>query len=379
MEIKILPAQLSDLDELLRLEQESFQTDVLSKASFRHFLQSDKSDLIVAKKSKQILGYALMLYKRGTSLARLYSIAVDPKARGLGIGSKLLKRSEELALDRNKAYLRLEVRTDNKKAIELYKDSGYRQFGIKPRFYEDQSDALCYEKRLLPSDLGFKFKVPYFSQNTEFTCGAASLLMAMAALDKKIVPSFDEELTIWREATTIYMTSGHGGCGPKGLALAAHRRKFKTEIWVSHDGPMFLDGVRSKAKKDVVTLVHENFNQQILKLKIPLHIRKLSQKPLEKILKKQGIPLILISSYKITKSKAPHWVVLAGYDDDHFYIHDPEADDVVFEKGFRMSMSTAFPEAAYIPVLKKDFLKMAQYGSKKDQACVIIYPRRKTR
>lgn len=372
MEIKISPAQLSDLGELLRLEQESFQTDVLSKASFRHFLQSDKSDLIVAKKSKHILGYALLLYKRGTSLARLYSIAVDPKARGMGIGSRLLKKCEELALDRDKSYLRLEVRTDNKGAIELYQDTGYRKFGTKPKFYEDGSDALCYEKRLLPADLGFKFKVPYFSQNTEFTCGAASLLMAMAAHNKKVVPSFAEELNIWREATTIYMTSGHGGCGPKGLALAAHKRGFKVEVWVNHGGPMFLDGVRSKAKKDVVKLVHKNFDLQIQKFKIPLNVGRLSERQLEKIFKKQGIPLVLISAYKITKSKAPHWVVLAGYDEDHFYIHDPEQDEPSMDMG--PHLNTAFPEAAYIPVPKKEFFKMAKYGSKKDQATVVVYP-----
>ncbi len=370
MEIKITPAKLSDLGELLRLEQESFQSDVLSKASLRHFLQSDKSDFIVAKKSKRVLGYALLLYKRGTSLARLYSIAVDPKARGMGIGSKLLKKSEELALDRDKTHLRLEVRTDNKGAIELYQDSGYRKFGMKPQFYEDGSDALCYEKRLLPTNLGFKFKVPYFSQNTEFTCGAASLLMAMAAHDKKTTPSFDKELTIWREATTIFMTSGHGGCGPKGLALAAHKRGFKVEVWVSHAGPMFLDGVRSKAKKEVVKLVHKNFKDQIEQLKVPLRVGRLNEKQLEKVFKKQGIPLVLISSYKITKSKAPHWVVLAGYDEDHFYIHDPEPEVL---QAMDVNMSTAFPEEAYIPVLKKEFLKMARYGRKKDQACVIVY------
>ncbi len=379
MDVKILPAQLDDLDELLQLEQTSFDTDILSKASFRHFIQSDKSDLMVAKKSKKILGYALMLYKRGTSLSRLYSVAVAQDARGMGLGEKLLNHAEELAIDRKQTHLRLEVRTDNHAAISLYKKLGYREFGRKLKFYEDNSDAICFEKRLLPSNLGFKFKVPYYPQHTDFTCGAASLLMAMAAHNTKTTPSFDEELVIWREATTIYMTSGHGGCGPRGLALAAHRRGFDVEVWVSHNRPMFLDGVRTQVKKDVVNLVHNHFQKGIQKLNIPLHVGRLSGKIIEKAVKKQGIPLILISSYMITKSKAPHWVVLAGYDDEHFYIHDPEWENSSAGSGDKLSPVTALPDVAYIPVLKKDFLKMARYGGSKDQACVVIYPPRRRR
>lgn len=374
METKFSSAKLSDLNDLVKLEQQSFQSDVLSRGSFRHFLASDKSDLIVAKavskNTQNILGYALLLYNRGTSLARLYSIAVSPNARGMGLGEKLLKKAEELAINRNKTHLRLEVRPDNKTGISLYKKSGYREFGIKPQFYEDKTDALRFEKRLLPTNLGFKVKVPYYKQNMDFTCGPACLLMAMAATSKKIKPSFEEELSIWREATTIFMTSGHGGCGPKGLALAAHKRGFKSEIWISHKGPMFLDSVRSLEKKEVIKLVHQNFDREIRKLKIPQHIGKITQPALEKAFKKQGIPLILISSYKITKSKAPHWVVLAGYDEKHFYIHDPE-----WEQGEAYDpMSKSFPEVAYIPVLKKEFFKMAKYGGRKDQACVIVYP-----
>src|SRR3546814_2094248 len=41
------------------------------------------------------------------------------------------------------------------------------------------------------------------------------------------------EIRIWREATTIFMTSGHGGCDPYGLAVAANRRGFHAKVYVS--------------------------------------------------------------------------------------------------------------------------------------------------
>ena len=49
-------------------------------------------------------------------------------------------------------------------------------------------------------------------------------MMAMTALDPSRTMDANDEIRIWREATTVFMTSGHGGCGPYGLALAAHRR-----------------------------------------------------------------------------------------------------------------------------------------------------------
>jgi hypothetical protein len=51
-------------------------------------------------------------------------------------------------------------------------------------------------------------------------------MMAMKALDPAMELNRTLELRLWREATTIFMTSGHGGCGPYGLALSAYRRGF---------------------------------------------------------------------------------------------------------------------------------------------------------
>ncbi|WP_431978555.1 peptidase C39 family protein, partial [Pseudomonas aeruginosa] len=34
-----------------------------------------------------------------------------------------------------------------------------------------------------------------------------------------------------------------------------------------------------------------------------------------------GQPLVLISSYRLTRSKAPHWVLVTHYDEDFVYLH----------------------------------------------------------
>src|SRR5690606_29665203 len=106
---------------------------------------------------------------------------------------------------------------DNEAALALYHRDGYYDMEIRAEYYEDDSDALVLQK-LLPryDSRGEQRLVPYLTQSTEFTCGPASLLMAMAYFDIPSQSPQFEELEIWREATTIFMTSGHGGCGPHG-------------------------------------------------------------------------------------------------------------------------------------------------------------------
>src|SRR3546814_3185368 len=106
----------------------SFDSDRLSRRNFRHLLTRGKAACLVEEEEGRIRGYVMLLFHGGTSLARLYSLAVDPEHRGQGIGEALLKAAEACALERDNAYLRLEVRPDNHAAIRLYEQAGYRVF-----------------------------------------------------------------------------------------------------------------------------------------------------------------------------------------------------------------------------------------------------------
>ena len=84
-----------------------------------------------------------------STLARLYSIATAPAARGRGLGATLLAAAEDAARARNCRALRLEVRVDNTAAIALYERAGYRRIGRYREYYEDGEDAWRYEKALM--------------------------------------------------------------------------------------------------------------------------------------------------------------------------------------------------------------------------------------
>ncbi len=145
--VALRDARSCDLERLLALEA-MFPGDRLSARQFRRHLSSPTARLRVAEFDGALAGYALLFVRRGSAVARLYSIAVDPAQRGAGLGALLLADVEQLARNAGRGILRLEVRADNVAAIALYRRAGYREQGRIPGYYEDGCDALRFDKAL---------------------------------------------------------------------------------------------------------------------------------------------------------------------------------------------------------------------------------------
>jgi ribosomal protein S18 acetylase RimI-like enzyme len=138
----------ADLDGLVGLENRCFEADRLSRRSFRKLIGSSTASLRLATRAGRVAAYALLFFRAGSDVARLYSVAVDPAHRGAGLGPLLLADCEATARARGLGLLRLEVREDNAGAIRLYERLGYEPIGRYPRYYADRTDALRFEKRL---------------------------------------------------------------------------------------------------------------------------------------------------------------------------------------------------------------------------------------
>ncbi|MGB0744181.1 MAG: peptidase C39 family protein, partial [Opitutales bacterium] len=201
-----------------------------------------------------------------------------------------------------------------------------------------------------------------YRQNTAFTCGPASLMMILGALDTKLKLDLSLELDLWREATTIFMTSGHGGCHPLGLALAAKVRGAMPEVMMSQVEPLFVEGVRSKQKKEVLCLVHEQFLRRCRQERITMYFESVTTPLIEQRLQTGEFVMVMISSYRLNGDKAPHWVVVTAYDEVCFYLHDPDTD-----KGKISEL-----DCQYIPVAKDEFAKMLQYGRSRFSTAIFI-------
>ena len=366
-EIAFREAQAEDLADLVALESRCFSTDRLSRRSFRHWIQADHCTFTVAVVDNRVIAYCLIIFFRGTTLARLYSVAVSPDFRGRGIAEKLIAEGESRSEAAGLVFLRLEVDIENKSAIRLYEKMGYRPFGIYHSYYEDNHDALRMQKciRSIPP-VAENRSIPWLSQSTAFTCGPAALMMAISSLAEDYEPSQQEELQIWREATTIFMTSGHGGSHPVGLALAADKRGFEAEVWLNRETPLFIDSVRSGEKKHVIEMVHDDFLHQAKSHGVKIRYRDFTEQDLVSCFDLGGVPLILISTYRMDGKKAPHWVVMSGYDDDCLYVHDPDPDPE--------EQSATGLDSQFVPIARRDFTKMSRFGKHPLRTAVIVKP-----
>lgn len=364
--VTVRSAAAEDLSSLCDVEQRCFSHDKLSRRRMRFYLTAPHAELLVAERDGIILGYALLLLRRGTMLTRLYSIAVLPEARGQQVAQSLIGELEIRALSRGKRFMRLEVSEDNKGAIALYQRLGFSQFGMYNEYYEDKSDAIRMQKVLnYPSSTAEVDVYPWYQQTTEFTCGPASLMMAMAQLNNDYVVSQEKELSLWRRATTIFMTSGHGGCHPVGLALAAADEGFKSEVWLNRTLPLFTDGVRTAHKKDIVEVVEQGFLHEAEQKGITVDIHEWKMEALDALLEEGAAVLCLISTYAFDKKKAPHWVTVTASDQRCFYIHDPDPE----------TFEDQVVEYQHIPVAREDFVRLVSYGRRKVRAIVIIRKR----
>jgi ribosomal protein S18 acetylase RimI-like enzyme len=365
-DLKVRPVAPKDIERLLEIEEICFSTDRLSRRSFQRWIKGESCIFLVLEEDAQLWGYGLVLLHKGTRLARLYSIALDPVMRGRGHASALMLALEAAAVEEDRLFMRLEVGRQNVSAIQLYQRLGYHVFGELLGYYEDHSDALRMQKRIrYPERVREESFVPWYRQNTAFTCGPASLMMVMAAIDPGVVLNQSLELDLWREATTIFMTSGHGGCHPLGLALAARSRGFKAEVVMSQTDTLFIEGVRSAHKKEVLHLVHEQFIQRSQAQGICIRCEAVTVAEIESRLEQGEFVMVMISSYRLNGDKAPHWVVVTAFDELCFYLHDPDTDKLTISE----------LDCQYIPVAKDEFARMINYGRSRFSVALFFQPR----
>jgi len=148
----IRPATAADLDALVALEAGFPEEDRFDRRTWRRLL-AGQTVALVHESDGRINASAMLLFRLGSDIARLYSISVDPAARGQGLGARLLSACEDAARQRGACALRLEVRVTNSSAHRLYDAAGYRVVAALESYYPDGEAAHRMEKVLIaPSD-----------------------------------------------------------------------------------------------------------------------------------------------------------------------------------------------------------------------------------
>ena len=99
---------------------------------------------IVAKENNEVVGFAGI----STCLdeATLNNIVVKKSCRGRGIGGELLESLIDLCGDLHMRTFTLEVDTENAPAIHLYEKFGFKNLGIRKKYYNGSRDAYIMTK-----------------------------------------------------------------------------------------------------------------------------------------------------------------------------------------------------------------------------------------
>lgn len=143
--IKIYAMTLSDLDSISDILTCEFD-DFWNYNLFKSELENKNSMYIVAKLNNQIVGFAGIWFS--VDDIHITNIVVKKNCRNQKIGSLMLNNLIELCENRTQKSITLEVNSNNIPAQKLYQKFGFKNVGIRKKYYNNTEDAIIMTKTL---------------------------------------------------------------------------------------------------------------------------------------------------------------------------------------------------------------------------------------
>ena len=145
MKYIIRPMELSDIDEVVKGEEEIFGESLGVDMFLSELNLNPYAYYFVLEINRKVRGYigTWIESERG----EIVNFYVDKKYQGLGYGEMLLDFYLELAKMSGVNEISLEVRESNEKAINLYNKKGFVFSHKREKYYKDLEDALVLVKK----------------------------------------------------------------------------------------------------------------------------------------------------------------------------------------------------------------------------------------
>jgi hypothetical protein len=194
--------------------------------------------------------------------------------------------------------------------------------------------------------------VPYMRQTTDFTCGAASLVMLLARSGLLTEPTRAQEFALWRQATTVV------ACDPYGLAVTAAGQGLHPLVVTSTRDTLFTEGLESEQERELREYIQAGFRDEAGQSGIETQLRAFGIADLRAVLAAGGAALVLVDTLLVTGDRCPHWIFAHGLHHDaeageYLLIHDPWTE---WEQG------ESWVDAYNVPVTDADLDKIAWTG-----------------
>lgn len=128
-----------DIEEVLSINQECFNSDAWSRKAFEREFELKHSYKFVLEEDGKIVGYAVVwkIFEDAT----LMSIAIRKDRWGRGYGKRLMGFLIDYLSGKAERFL-LDVRRSNIRAIRLYQSLGFKIVSERKKYYSDGENAL---------------------------------------------------------------------------------------------------------------------------------------------------------------------------------------------------------------------------------------------
>ena len=141
MHVEIRQIMKNDLNPIFRLEESVFADQAFSPSYFEYLFLSHSSGFFVLLVEHILAGYCIAVASSNKESADLISIAVAQHVRQRRLGSKLLQRCLQWAIDEKLKTICLMVAVPNLPARKLYDDFGFVQVKRVSHYYGEGQDA----------------------------------------------------------------------------------------------------------------------------------------------------------------------------------------------------------------------------------------------
>ncbi len=135
-------AKISDLNDLIFIENTCFKTDKISQRQMRYMLSKAKAFVLLAKIKSITVAYCICFIPALPRPARLYSLAVLTEYRNQGIANLLIKKIIQKLQSLGYTSCNLEVRNKDTLTKSLYTKFGFKVIQFLPNYYEDGEDGI---------------------------------------------------------------------------------------------------------------------------------------------------------------------------------------------------------------------------------------------
>lgn len=153
--LSITPMSLEDIPGVMEIENQSFPIP-WSESSFRYeLLENPYSSLFVVRTREHPSVIAFACVWIIDQEMKINNIAVHPRGRSLGVGTRFLRFLLDHAESQCCREVTLEVRPSNDVALALYRTAGFIPVGRRKQYYTDtHEDAIVMWRRLEPRTPG---------------------------------------------------------------------------------------------------------------------------------------------------------------------------------------------------------------------------------